>query len=95
MASNTRRMAAERLDALKKKWAELDREFEEARTALYAAKDRDDLFTTLMDSNLFEEASDEAEEYGISMQEAKKKFKTVRMTVEGIHSEDEDDRSCR
>ena len=52
-------------------------------------KDRDDLFTTLMGSDMFEEASDEAEEYGIFMQEAKRKFETVRMTVESIHSEDE------
>ena len=78
-------MAADRLAALRAQWAELDKEFKEARTALYAAKDRDDLFTSLMSSNMF----DEAEEYGIFMQEAKRKFETVRMTVESIHPEDE------
>ena len=89
MASNTCRMAPDRLEALRAKWVELDKEFKGAKTALYAAKDRDDLFTTLMGSDMFEEASDEAEEYGIFMQEAKRKFETVRMTVESIHSDDE------
>ena len=82
-------MAAERLDALMRRWAELDIEFEESRTALYTAKDRDNLFTSFLESEMFDEASDEAEEYGISMQEAKRKFETVRMTVKGISPKDE------
>ena len=71
MAKNTRRMAADRLAALRAQWVELNNELEEARIAHYAAKDRDDLFTTLMSSNMF----NEAEEYGNFMQEAKRKLK--------------------
>ena len=64
MASNNCSMMAERLDKLKKKLLELDPYFKEARTALFAAKDRDDLFTNFLESDMFEEACDKAEEYG-------------------------------
>ena len=77
-------MAKARLAALTSQWAELAPTFLQARQALYATKDRDDI-----SSNELDEAANEVEEYSKCMSEAKRTFKIIRMTINNINPEDE------
>ena len=73
MARNTRKMLTERTAALSSQWKELEPEFLRAKASLLAAKDRDDLYTSLVTEGSLDEAFDQAEEYGRIMAEAKKR----------------------
>ena len=88
MANNTRKMSTERTTALLSQWKELEPEFQKAKAALMAAKDRDDMYTSLVADDKLDEALDQAEEYGYTMTEAKGGFKSVRMIIENISTED-------
>ena len=90
MAGNTCKMLTERTAALSLQWKVLEPEFLKAKAALLAAKDRDDLYTSLVTEGSLDEAFDQAEEYGHIMSEAKKRFEAVRMIVETISPEDEE-----
>ena len=68
----------------------MEPEFLRAKAALLAARDRDNIYTTLVAEARLDEAFDQAEEYGYTMVEAKKRFESVRMIIETISPEDED-----
>ena len=53
-------------------WKDLEPEFQKAKAALMAAKDRDDMYTLLVAEDKLDEALDQAEEYGYTMTEAKR-----------------------
>ena len=78
MAGNTRAMAEARQTKLGEKKDSLAPSFIKAKKALYAY---------LAESEL-DEAANEIEEYSSCMQEAKKLFKKIRMTVNEIDPED-------
>ena len=90
MASNTRKMSTERTTALLSQWKELEPEFQKAKAALMAAKDRDDMYTSLVADAKLDEALDQAEEYSHTMTEAKRGFESIRMIIETISPEDMD-----
>ena len=86
--ANTRKMSTERTAALLSQWKELEPDFQKAKAALMAAKDRDDMYTFLVAEDKLDEAIDQAEEYSYAMTEAKLCFKSVRMIIETISLED-------
>ena len=69
MANNTHKMSTERTAALLSQWRDLEPEFQNAKSSLMAAKDRDDMYmyTLLVAENKLDEAIDQAEEYGYAM----------------------------
>ena len=89
MASNTRKMLTERTAVLSSQWKELEPEFFRAKASLLAAKDRDNLYTSLVTEGSLDKAFDQAEEYSRTMAKAKKRFESVRMVIETISPEDE------
>ena len=88
---NTRKMSQERTVTLLEQWKELEPDFLKAKTALMSAKDRDDMYSLLMEEDRLDEAVDVAEDYSIAMTEAKLCFKLVRMIIETISLEDATD----
>ena len=85
---NTRKMSHERTTALLEQWKELEPDFLKAKTALMAAKDRDDMYSFLVAEDRLDEAADQAEDYSYAMTEAKLRFESVRMIIETISLED-------
>ena len=86
--ANTRKMSTERTAALLSQWKDLEPDFQNAKAALMTTKDRDNMYTLLVEENKLDEAIDQAEEYGYAMTEAKHCFKSVRMIIETISLED-------
>ena len=90
MANNTRKMSTERTTAILSQWKELEPEFQKAKAALMVAKDRDDMYTSLVADAKLDKALDQAEEYGHTMTKAKRGFESIRMIIENISPEDTD-----
>ena len=85
---NTRKMSQERTATLLEQWKELEPDFLKAKTALMFAKDRDDMYSLLIEEDRLDEAVDVAEDYSFAMTEAKLHFESVRMIIETISLED-------